>query len=159
MKYLFLLFIFATLATSALAQERAMTYAEANPGILTVTLDLRSDSAHLRSYIGEFTPEEAARLKAFVNSSFVRENRFSKEKYGHHNRLLMDSLTNVLDRPIETCTFTAGSVQVCTFNTPLENEVIKPLIVLVKQNHHVCQMADGGTIRSPKRLQTAPRNR
>ena len=69
LKFKILFFYFSLICSvAAVAQNTPHSYAEANPGILHVILDVSSDSAHLKSLIGEFTAEDVLQLKAFFNN-------------------------------------------------------------------------------------------
>jgi|ERR1043165_292683 hypothetical protein len=97
----------------------------------------KSDTTFLSSFIGEFNGGDIIRLDDFLNSKYVKEKRYPKEKFGRSNVELMDSLKKVV--PIKLCrAATYGSGK--DYKTELDRKIIKPLLKLVRENHGVCQM-------------------
>jgi hypothetical protein len=142
MRKFILLFITITHCALSFGQVESMSYEDANPGALHVYINTASDSAYLRSFIGDFDKSDIVRIKEFLNSSFVAENRNSPNTLGQHNWLLLDSLDKVLGDRRYICYLTTGDTTEIKYGTVLENEVTRPLILLVDQNHGFpCQMA------------------
>lgn len=119
-----------------------MSYEEAHPGILKVFIDVSSDTAHLKSFIGEFDENDIATLRTFLNRPDVLE---LGKRSGHPTNetwLQIDSLfSNLLDKGIDPCKLTCSDTSHALFHSVLENEVIRPLILLVNKNYDVCQMS------------------
>jgi hypothetical protein len=62
------LLLFLLLPTLTFGQNEAKTYAETNPGVLKVFIDVSSDTAHLKSFIGKFDKNDISRLKTLLNN-------------------------------------------------------------------------------------------
>lgn len=122
-------------------QKGAMTYAEANPGVLSVLIDVSSDTAHLKSIIGVLQKNDISKLKTFLGKNdtleLVTQSGKSKRNTDEQVKNILDK---VLQRNIEPCKILASDTSYAIFNTPLENEVIRPLILWVKKHYNICQM-------------------
>jgi hypothetical protein len=135
------LLLFLLLPTLTFAQKQDMTYAEANPGVLSVFIDVSSDTAHLKSLIGEFDKNEISKLKNFLNSfeTLILQNH-SWDSYENTATLVDSLLLKLLNRKIDPCKIIASDTSYAVFNSPLENEVIRPLILWVERYYYTCQM-------------------
>ena len=135
------LLLFLLLPTLSFGQKQATTYAAANPGVLSVMIDLSSDTAHLYSLIGTFDNNDVSKLKTFLNSREALDlQRHSGGADGHTAAQVENLLHKVLNRTINPCRIVASDTSYAVFNSPLENEVIRPLILLVKKSYPMCQM-------------------
>lgn len=123
------------------AQNRPMTYAEANPGVLHVTIDVSSDTAHLKSLIGRFNKNDIEKLKVFFTSAEAKdlENQ-PPDLLAGHVKEVETMLSKLLNRKVNPCNMMASDTSYAIFNSQLENEVIRPLIIWVKKNYYMCQM-------------------
>lgn len=124
-----------------LAQNKPMTYAEANPGVLHVYIDVSSDTAHLKSLIGKFSKNDVEKLKAFLKSAEALElQNQPADLLGGRVHQVEEMLSKTLNRKTDPCRMMASDTSYAIFNSPIENEVIRPLILWVKKNYYMCQM-------------------
>lgn len=83
-----------------------------------------------------------AKLKAFLSSPNALElQNQPADLLGGRVQQVEDMLKKVLNRKIDPCRMMASDTSYAVFNSPLENEVIRPLILWVKKNYYMCQMA------------------
>ena len=138
MKQYLALFVIIIHSILAFGQKRAMTYEEANPGVLKVVLNVSSDTAHLESLIGKFNQKDVAHLKAFLSNREMLQ--LQEDSIKTNDEQVETLLRNVLKRKVDQCHIIASDTSYAVFNTDLENEVIRPLILWVKKYGSMCQM-------------------
>ena len=133
--------LFLLLPALTLGQKHATSYAEANPGVLKVIIDVSSDTAHLKSLIGLFDENDLSNLKSFFNSAeALNFQTLARDNSMNIIDLVKNKLDSLLKRKIDPCIIMASDTAYATFNTRLENEVTRPLILWVKKSYPMCQM-------------------
>lgn len=138
MKVLLVTLIFPMLIFS---QRKAMTYADANPGILKVYLDVRNDSLHLVSLIGKFDRSDVLKLKNFLSNPNCLKCGDSLQD----SRIIgfveaRDILSNLLGREIDLCHIVASDTSYIHNDSEVGKEILLPLIVWAKKCDFICQM-------------------
>ena len=135
--------LFLLLPTWCFGQKHPTSYAEANPGVLNVFIDVSSDTAHLESLIGKFDKNEILRLTAFLkNSTTLKFQDHIEDTTGKFNDFVENPLFKLLNRKVDPCRIVASDTCYAIFNSQLENEVIRPLILWAKKHYDICQMQE-----------------
>jgi hypothetical protein len=129
-------FVFLLLAMhTCFAQKQEETHTKSN-GYCPV-VDMRSDKQFLASFIGPVTKQKVKKLRTFLNSDFVKQNRSiqGKEKT---NWVILDALEKIMR--IDECKAATFRPNDSDFKTALDIEITKPLLQLMRENSGTCGM-------------------
>jgi len=119
---------------TCLAQKQEDTHTKSN-GYCSV-VDMRSDKQFLASFIGPVTKQKVKKLRTFLNSDFVKQNRNPAE--GKTNWVILDALEKIVR--IDECKSATFRPNDSDFKTALDIEITKPLLQLMRENSGICAM-------------------